>query len=175
MAAQSSVLTCHSSYSSFSYTYMCDDTSIKIHRCVKYIVVSSYIDFFINPNNSFSINNAHAPVSYRHFSLLSVEIKQVLVYQSKCTNTCNNTTCNHIDPSSGPLFVHDTRVLFRLYLTYQIKFYKIHVISMFKLSLICYDSLVVFERKEFCVFFFIFVCLYLQYCWRSTYQGGSLD
>ena len=160
MAAQSSVLTCHSSYISFSYTYMCDGTSIKIHRCVKYIVVSSYIDFFINPNNPFSINNAHAPVSCRHFSSLSVEIKQLLLYQSKRTYTCNNTTCNHIDPSSRPLFVHDTRVLFRLYLTYQIKFYKIHVISMFKLSLIICDSLVVFERKQFCVFFYI--CLFIS-------------
>jgi hypothetical protein len=153
---------------------MCDDTSIKLHRCVKYIVVSSYIDSFINPNNPIHINNVHAPVSCRHFSPLNVEIKQLLLYQSKRTYTCNNTTCNYIDPSSGPLFVPDTRVLFRVYLTYQIKFYKIHVISMFKLSLIFCDSLVFFERKQFCVFF-ILVCLYLQCCWRSTYQGvGSL-
>ena len=115
---------------------MCDDTSIKLHRCVKYIVVSSYIDSFINPNNPIHINNVHAPVSCRHFIPLNVEIKQLLLYQSKRTYTCNNTTCNNIDPSSGPLFVPDTRVLFRVYLTYQIKFYKIHVISMFKLSLI---------------------------------------
>jgi hypothetical protein len=60
----------------------------------------------------------------------------------------------------------DARVLFRVYLTYQIKFYKIHVISMFKLSLIFCDSLVFFERKQFCVFF-ILVCLYLQCCWRN--------
>ena len=151
---------------------MCDDTSIKLHRCVKYIVVSSYIDSFINPNNPIHINNAHAPVSCRHFSPLNVEIKQLLLYQSKRTYTCNNTTCNNIDPSSGPLVVPDTRVLFRVYLTYQFKFYKIHVISMFKLSLIFCDSLVFFERKQFCVFF-IFVCLYLQCCWRSLIKGGG--
>jgi hypothetical protein len=133
MAAHSSVLTGHSSYNSVSYTYMCDDTSIKIHRCVKYIAVSSYIDLFIYPNNPFNINNAHAPVSCRHFSPLSVEMKQLVLYQSKRTYTCNNTTCNHIDSSTGPLFVHDTRILFRDDLTYQINFYKIHVISMFKL------------------------------------------
>ena len=97
MAAHSSVLTAHSSYNSFSYTYMCDDTSIKIHRCFMYIVVSSYADFFIYPNNPFKINNAHGPGSSRHFSPLCVEIKQLLLYQSKRTYACK-TTCNHIDP-----------------------------------------------------------------------------
>jgi len=121
---------------------MYDDTSIKIHRCFMYIVVRNYADFFIYPNNPFKINNAHVPVSFRHFSPLSVEIKQLLLYQSKRTYTCK-TTCNHIDPSTGLIFVHDTRVLFRVDLIYQIKFYKIHVISMFKLSLIflCDDDL----------------------------------
>ena len=117
------------------------------------------------------INNAHVPGSSKHFSPLSVEIKQLLLYQSKRTYTCK-TTCNHIDRSTGPIFVHDTRVLFRVDLTYQIKFYKIHVISMFKLSLFFCDSLVFFERKQFCVFF-IFVCLYLQCCWRSNHQEGE--
>jgi hypothetical protein len=124
MAAHSSVLTGHSSYNSVSYTYMCDDALIKINGCVKYIVVSSYIDFFIYPNNPFNINNAHAPVTCRHISPLSVGIKQLHLYQSKSTYTCNNATCNHIDPGAGPLFVHDTHVLFRVDLTYQIKFYK---------------------------------------------------
>jgi hypothetical protein len=58
---------------------MCDDTSIKLHRCAKYIVVSSYIDSFINPNNPIHINNVHAPVSCRHFSPLNVEIKQHVI------------------------------------------------------------------------------------------------
>ena len=76
----------HSSNNSFSYTYMCDGTSIKIHRCFKYIVVSSYADFvFIYPDNPFKINNAHAPGSSRHVSPLSAEIKQLLLYQSKRT------------------------------------------------------------------------------------------
>ena len=130
MAAHSSVFTGHSSYNYVAYTYMCDDTSIRIHRCVKYIVVSSYIDFFIYPNNPFSINNAHAPVSCRHFSPLSVEMKQLLLYQSKRTYTCNNTTCNHIDPfcARHPRFI-------QRWFNLPNKFYKIQVISMFKLSL----------------------------------------
>jgi hypothetical protein len=118
MAAHNSVLIAHSSYNYVSCTYMCDDTSIKIHRCFKYIVVSSYADFIIYPNKPFKINNAHAPGSSRHVSPLSVEIKQLLLYQSKRTYTCN-TTCNHIDPSTGPIFVHHTHVLFRVDVTYQ--------------------------------------------------------
>jgi hypothetical protein len=44
--------------------------------------------------------------------------------------------------------------------------------SPFTLSLFFCDSLVFFERKQFCVFF-IFVCLYLQCCWRSNHQEGE--
>ena len=172
MAAHSSVLTGHSSYNSFSYTYMCGYTSIKIHRCFKYIVVSSYADFFY-PNNPFKINNAHGPGSSWHFSTLSVEIKQLHLYQSKRIYACK-TTCNHIDPSTGPICVHDTRALFRVDLTYQIKFYKIHVISMFKLSLIFCDSLVFFERKQLCVFLYLFVYI-CNVVGDPIIKRGSLD